>query len=100
MKIPFADQVIEVIHTPGHTKGSCSFIYQDQLYTGDTLFKDSVGRHDLYSGNLVDLRRSILKLCECDANLKVYPGHDEPTTIRYEKKNNPYYLKWIKQKTR
>lgn len=99
-KIPFADQFIEVLHTPGHTKGSVCYLYQDQLYSGDTLFKESVGRHDLYSGNLVDLRKSILRLCELPAQIKVYPGHDESTSIRYEQKNNPFYVKWKKQKTR
>lgn len=86
MKIPLADQFIEVLHTPGHTKGSCSFLYQDTLFTGDTLFKGSVGRHDLYSGNLSDLRKSVIRLCEMSANIKVYPGHDESSTIRYEEK--------------
>ncbi|MBN2268202.1 MAG: MBL fold metallo-hydrolase [Acholeplasmataceae bacterium] len=99
-KIPLADHFITVIHTPGHTKGSVCFLYNDQLYTGDTLFKESVGRHDLYSGNLVELRKSILKLCELPSSIKVYPGHDDITTIRYEQKNNPFYVKWKKQKSR
>ena len=98
MKIPFADGFIEVIYTPGHTKGSVCYLYEQKLFTGDTLFKDSVGRHDLYSGNLVDLRRSIFRLMELPSLIKVYPGHDETTTIRYEQKHNPYYVKWSKQK--
>jgi glyoxylase-like metal-dependent hydrolase (beta-lactamase superfamily II) len=97
MKIPLGDQFITVYHTPGHTKGSVSYLYDQKLYTGDTLFKDSVGRHDLYSGNLVDLRKSVLFLLSLPSNIKIYPGHDEVTTIRNEQKNNPYYLKWSKQ---
>lgn len=97
MKLPFADQFVEVYHTPGHTKGGVTYLYDNKLFTGDTLFKESVGRHDLYSGNLPDLRKSILFLCQLPANLKVYPGHDEPSTIRYEQKQNPYYVKWAKQ---
>ena len=99
-KIPLADHFISVIHTPGHTKGSVCFLYNEQLYTGDTLFKESVGRHDLYSGSLVELRKSILKLCELPGSYKVYPGHDENTTVRFEQKNNPFYVKWKKQKAK
>ncbi|RJX26643.1 MAG: MBL fold metallo-hydrolase [Acholeplasma sp.] len=95
-KIMLADHVIDVFYTPGHTKGGLSFLYDQKLFTGDTLFKEDVGRHDLYSGNLVDLRKSILKLLALSGNIKVYPGHDDPTTIRHEQKNNPYYLKWSK----
>jgi glyoxylase-like metal-dependent hydrolase (beta-lactamase superfamily II) len=95
--IPFADQTIEVYHTPGHTKGSLSFLYDQKLFTGDTLFKESVGRHDLYSGNLPELRKSVLMLLSLPSAIKIYPGHDETTTIRYEQKNNPFYVKWMKQ---
>ncbi len=97
MKINFADQFIEVLHTPGHTKGSVSYLYNQKLYSGDTLFKGSVGRHDLYSGSLVSLKKSVLLLCSLPANTKVYPGHGEKTTIRNEQKNNQFYLKWLKQ---
>ncbi|MBE0700191.1 MAG: MBL fold metallo-hydrolase [Acholeplasmataceae bacterium] len=99
-RIPFADHYVEVFHTPGHTKGSVCYLYDQKLYTGDTLFKGSVGRHDLYSGSLPDLRKSILMLCDLPANIKVYPGHDEQSTIRYEYQNNPFFLKWSKQKNR
>jgi glyoxylase-like metal-dependent hydrolase (beta-lactamase superfamily II) len=96
-KIPFADSFIEVIHTPGHTKGSVSFLYQDKLFTGDTLFAGSVGRHDLYSGNLSELKKSVLILLSLPSMTKIYPGHDEQTTVRQEQKNNPFYEKWKKQ---
>ncbi|MFA5481873.1 MAG: MBL fold metallo-hydrolase [Bacilli bacterium] len=96
-RILFADHYIEVMHTPGHTKGSVCYLYHDQIFTGDTLFKNTVGRHDLYSGSLPELKRSILKILSLNANHKIYPGHDEFSTVRYEKANNPFYLKWIKQ---
>ncbi len=93
-----SDQKIQVIHTPGHTKGSVSYLYQQYLFTGDTLFKNDVGRHDLYSGNLFELKRSILKLIDTvDSNTKIYPGHDDISTVRDERKKNPFYLKWKKQ---
>lgn len=96
-KIKFADQFIEVIHSPGHTKGSVCFLYLNHLFTGDTLFKESVGRHDLYSGSLPQLKQSVLKIMSLNNDIKIYPGHDELTTMRNEKKNNPFYMKWAKQ---
>ena len=96
--IPLADLEIKVIHTPGHTKGSVSYLFEKKLFTGDTLFKGSVGRHDLYSGNLSDLKKSIRKLMSLDGQMTVYPGHDQKTTIRNEKKLNPFVIKWEKQK--
>ena len=99
-QISFADHFIQVIHTPGHTKGGLSFMYDQKLFTGDTLFKESVGRHDLYSGNLPELRKSVLALLSLPSNIKIYPGHDETTTVRYEQKNNPFYEKWMKQKSK
>jgi hydroxyacylglutathione hydrolase len=96
--IPLADQFISVLHTPGHTQGSVCYLYDDKLFTGDTLFKESVGRHDLYSGSLVDLRRSIVTLATLNSNIKIYPGHDSSTTLRHEIKNNPFINKWLKQK--
>ena len=97
MKIPLADGFIQVIHTPGHTKGSVCYLYDQKVFTGDTLFKESVGRHDLYSGSLVELRQSVFKLMKLPAQTKIYPGHDDPSTIRYEIKHNTYYIKWAKQ---
>ncbi len=95
--IKIADQQIKIIHTPGHTAGSISFLYLEHLFTGDTLFKESVGRHDLYSGSLKSLKQSVLKLMDLNSNIKIYPGHDELTTMRNEKKKNPFYIKWVKQ---
>ncbi|NPA62914.1 MAG: MBL fold metallo-hydrolase [Methanococci archaeon] len=71
---------LEILRTPGHTYGSISIIYEDGLITGDTLFAYGVGRWDLPTGNLIDLRRSI-SLLENVANErninKIYPGHGE-----------------------
>ena len=96
-KIPLADEAIEVIHTPGHTIGSVTYYYKDKLYTGDTLFMGSIGNYTFPTGNLNDIKRSILHLMQTyPANTKIYPGHGESTTIRQEAKSNPYYLKWKK----
>ncbi len=96
--IPLADQNITVYHTPGHTKGSVTFLYDPYIFTGDTLFKGDIGRYDLYSGNLSDLKKSITRIIELpNQNAKIYPGHDEMSTLRDERKNNAFYLKWKKQ---
>ncbi len=71
---------IEVIETPGHTKGSISLIYKDNLITGDTLFAYGVGRWDFPTGNLIDLRNSISKLEKIahEKNIiNILPGHGE-----------------------
>lgn len=80
---------IKVIHTPGHTKGSCCYLIDDKLFTGDTLFCESFGRYDFPTGNLKELRKSINKLLLLDESIIIYPGHDESSTILNEKLNNP-----------
>lgn len=96
--VDFLDQKIEVIHTPGHTKGSLCFLYKNELYTGDTLFQGGVGRTDLFGGSNILLSKSIKKLFQkVPDNTKVYPGHDAITTIKTEKKENKF-VKQILQK--
>lgn len=81
----------KIIHTPGHTKGSICIKVKNTLITGDTLFKGSIGRSDLYGGDHETLINSIKsKLLILDEDLKVYPGHGDSSTIKYEKKNNPF----------
>lgn len=81
----------EIIETPGHTPGGICIKVNDSIFTGDTLFKDGVGRTDFEYGSHQTLVNSIQKkLFIYDDTTKVYPGHEEPTTIGYEKKYNPY----------
>ena len=80
---------IKVISTPGHTEGGVCYLVDDNLFSGDTLFRDSVGRTDLWGGNFEKLYDSIKnKLFKLDDNIKVFPGHGPMTTIGYEKKYN------------
>ncbi len=88
--LSFGNINISVIHTPGHTKGSVCYLNGEDLFSGDTLFKESVGRTDLPGGNGEQMISSLKKLAELDGNITVFPGHGEKTTIEYEKKNNPY----------
>lgn len=80
-----------VMHTPGHSPGSVSFICGQHLFSGDVLFRQSVGRTDLPGGRERDLYDSIrLKLYKLPDDTVVYPGHGGRTTIGFEKANNPY----------
>ena len=82
---------IKVIHTPGHTVGSCCYIVSDEnkdrLFSGDTIFYHSYGRTDFPTGSGGTIIRSILdKLLVLDGGMEVFPGHGDTTTIDEEKK--------------
>lgn len=84
---------IKVLHTPGHTKGGCCYYLPKQqcVFSGDTLFNQSVGRTDFVGGSASELLRSIEeKLMPMPGQTKVYPGHNETTTIGWEKQYNPF----------
>ncbi|NLY43166.1 MAG: MBL fold metallo-hydrolase [Clostridiaceae bacterium] len=83
---------LEFIHTPGHTTGGmCILVDGKLLFSGDTLFEQSIGRTDLPGGNYQQLIKSIKeKLFVMPDDLEVYPGHGEKTTIGREKSSNPY----------
>jgi len=88
------NQVITAIHTPGHTAGSMSFIWNNNVFTGDTLLINGCGRTDFQSGSSQELYKSITdKLFTLPDDTIVYPGHDyhgkKQSTIGDEKKHNP-----------
>lgn len=86
---------IQIIHTPGHTTGCVCYKFGNDLYTGDTLFKNAVGRWDFPTGDERQLKDSVKYLIEnFPENLKIHPGHGASSTIGLEKQNNPYYKKW------
>lgn len=83
---------VTVAHTPGHSPGSVCFLVEDVIFSGDTLFANSIGRTDLPGGNQQQLLRSIQErlLSQAD-NIIVYPGHGHPTTIGHERRFNPFW---------
>ena len=82
---------IEPLHTPGHSQGSFSFVIESSIFSGDVLFLQSIGRTDLFGGNLSVLMKSINEvLLSYPDDYIIYPGHGEKTTIGFEKENNPY----------
>lgn len=96
-ELDFGDFGVAVDHTPGHTRGSVSFRVRPDggdpglVFTGDTLFRQSVGRTDLPGGSGRDLLDSIItKLFVLDDRTRVLPGHGEATTIGAERRSNPF----------
>lgn len=93
-KISFGQSELEVIHTPGHTKGGVCFVGEGVAFTGDTLFAGSIGRSDFPGGSERDLIGNIKKkLLALPDETKVYSGHGPSSEIGWERKCNPY-LQW------
>lgn len=89
--VTLGETVLRVIETPGHTEGGICFVTDKEVFTGDTLFRLSVGNTALETGDRDMLERSIQdKLYALDDDLIVWPGHGAATTIGYEKKANPF----------
>jgi glyoxylase-like metal-dependent hydrolase (beta-lactamase superfamily II) len=91
--IHFGNSSIQVLYTPGHADGSVCLVNHDERYviSGDVLFRDSIGRTDLPTGDFDVLHQSIMtKLFTLPDDYVVYPGHGPETSIGYEKLNNPF----------
>jgi hydroxyacylglutathione hydrolase len=94
-KLDFGKRAAEVIHTPGHTPGSCCFRVDGSdgplLFAGDTLFQRSIGRTDLPGGNFATIEKSIQqKIYTLDPDTAVIPGHGPRTTVGDEARHNPF----------
>ncbi|MCD7917989.1 MAG: MBL fold metallo-hydrolase [Clostridiales bacterium] len=81
---------IHVLETPGHTAGSVTLQVGDALFTGDTLFCGSCGRTDFETSSQADMLRSLARLARLEGDYKVYPGHEEASTLAREREGNPF----------
>jgi glyoxylase-like metal-dependent hydrolase (beta-lactamase superfamily II) len=91
-QLEFIGLNLRAIHAPGHTKGSLMFIVNDEiLISGDVLFAGSIGRTDLPSGSASEMKKTLLtKVLPLDDEMRVLPGHGSETTIKLERKYNPF----------
>lgn len=90
--IQCGDLQFGVMHTPGHTPGCVVYICGNRMFSGDTLFYESIGRTDLPGGDFTQMRLSLNKIrnLPCD-DLKIYPGHMKTTTLAHEREHNPFF---------
>ena len=89
-QLKLAGLEITVLHTPGHTPGSVCLLAETAIFSGDTLFQGSCGRTDLPGGDWATIVKSLKRLAALEGNFWVFPGHGPSTTLRDEKKYNPY----------
>ena len=90
--ITLGETKLRVINTPGHTEGCICLLCEDVLFTGDTLFSDSVGRLDLYSGSPLKMRQSLARLRALDPKLKICPGHGNAGVLGHALDVVSYYF--------
>lgn len=88
-ELVFGGDSLRVMHTPGHSMGSVSYIGDDCVFSGDLVFKGSIGRYDYgdYTTELDSIQRLFGEL---DDKCVIFPGHGEETTVEFERENNPY----------
>ena len=88
-ELQFGNEKIKVICTPGHTEGGVCYLVDGKLFCGDTLFRDSYGRTDLFGGDFEKIHHSLLDIIfKLGDEIRVYPGHGPASTIGYEKVHN------------
>ena len=85
-----AELDFSVLHTPGHTPGSVCLLFEDAIFSGDTLFQRSCGRTDFPGGDSALMKKSLQTLRALPKDYTVYPGHGQTTTLEQERRFNPY----------
>ena len=88
--LTLGELTIQVLHTPGHSKGSVTLKVGDVLFCGDTLFAGSCGRTDLAGGSYAEIMASLKKLGQLPGDYHVCPGHAVTSTLERERRSNPF----------
>ncbi len=90
--LKLGEKSIKVMHTPGHTPGGVCFICEEDrmIFSGDTLFRSTVGRTDFEGGSMRQIIASVERLRSLDGDYDVYPGHNRQTTLEHERTRNIY----------
>ena len=90
--IPFGDDAFRVLHTPGHSPGSVTYVFGGWAFVGDLVFAGSIGRTDLPGGSMPVLMRSVReKIFTLDDGVELISGHGPATTVGREKRSNPFF---------
>ena len=93
--IPFGNSEIKVVHTPGHSEGGVCYVFDKDIFVGDTLFSGGVGRWDFSTGDYEKLKQSVMRIIDTfPQDYAIHSGHGDSTTVGRERSSNPYYLKW------
>ena len=89
--LTLGDTEIKVLHTPGHTQGGVCYLVNDMLFSGDTIFREAVGRCDLEGGDFDQIVESIeTKIFTLPENITIYPGHGPSSAVGWEKEHNRF----------
>lgn len=88
--VTIGEMKFQVLFTPGHTEGSLCYIFEDTIFSGDTLFQGSCGRTDLPTGDWSAILSSLKRLRDLPGDYTVYPGHGPSTTLGIERSSNPF----------
>lgn len=88
--IQLGDSELTFIHTPGHTVGSGCYLVDDLMFSGDTIFCESVGRTDFETSSPRAMKKSVERIKNFDVNYTIFPGHNMFTTLEHERKYNPF----------
>jgi glyoxylase-like metal-dependent hydrolase (beta-lactamase superfamily II) len=90
--LEFAGFSLEVAHTPGHTPGSVCYLAGDFLFSGDLVFRGSIGRHDFPNSSADHMAESLRRFLSWPDPVEVYPGHGPDTTVEIERRTNPFLV--------
>ncbi len=88
--IMLGETEIRFINTPGHTVGSGCYIADDCIFSGDTIFCESIGRTDFPTSSMRAMMKSVERIKNLEGDYAVYPGHEMFTTLEHERKYNPF----------